>query len=130
MTVNKSDNNRIEAIRELIAKLENTDRGGWQYNVAVHKSQAANALNSFESTVFIDCNEEGFYFGPSYTQRMDDAMSLIPGGWKNISITEDNGTYTAIITNETNTKFSNIGTGATVPLAICIAGLKIIEANS
>ncbi|THB63971.1 MAG: hypothetical protein D6B27_11170 [Gammaproteobacteria bacterium] len=124
-----TENSKAEKIRELIALMENTDKGGWQLNVAIHRLQNANAALAFESSVFVDSNDEGFYFGPSYTQKIDDAMSLIPPGWSAIEITTENNSYNVKITNSDNPSLSNIGTGSTLPLAISIAGLKITEAN-
>ncbi len=115
-------------VKELIEKLETTDRGGWMLNVAVHKAQANEAYNkvssAFESNIFVDDNEEGFYFGPSYSQNIDAAMSLVPAGWNNINISEKDGKYSIKIEFDSIDDFS--GTAHSVPLAICVAGLKFI----
>ncbi len=118
-------------LKELIEKLETTDRGGWMLNVAVHKAQANEAYNSvsssYESNIFIDENEEGFYFGPSYSQSLDAAMSLVPAGWHNINISQKDGMYSIAIDFDNIDNFS--GTAHTVPMAICVAALKFFAAE-
>ncbi|THB70703.1 MAG: hypothetical protein D6B28_08745 [Gammaproteobacteria bacterium] len=115
-------------LKELIEKLETTDRGGWMLNVAVHKAQANEAYNNvssaYESNIFVDDNEEGFYFGPSYSQNLDAAMSLVPAGWNNLNINQKDGVYSVTINFANINDFS--GTAYTVPMAICVAALKFI----
>ncbi len=115
-------------LKELIEKLETTDRGGWMLNVAIHKAQANEAYNNvssaYESNIFVDDNEEGFYFGPSYSQNLDAAMSLVPSGWNNINITQQNGIYSIEIDFESIDDFS--GRAHSVPMAICVAAMKFI----
>ena len=115
-------------LKELIEKLETTDRGGWMLNVAVHKAQANEAYNSvssaYESNIFVDDNEEGFYFGPSYSQNLDAAMSLVPAGWSNINISEEDGIYSVKINFDNVDDFC--GKAHSVPMAICVAALKFI----
>ncbi len=115
-------------LKELIEKLETTDRGGWMLNVAIHKAQANEAYNNvssaYESNIFVDDNEEGFYFGPSYSQNLDAAMSLVPAGWSDMHVSHNDGKYSVKIDFTNINDFS--GTAHSVPMAICVAALKFI----
>ena len=112
---------------ELITQLEESERGGWRMNVAIHRIHACQAYSAiessnFESRHFVDSNAEGFYFGPSYTQSIDAAMSLIPGGWSRLEIVENDQGFSATIEYPSGNTQSK---AKTMPLALCAAGLRL-----
>jgi hypothetical protein len=120
-------------INELIALLESTDRGGWKLNIAIHRLQSCKALSDlesiqFESRHFVDSNSEGFYFGPSYTQSLDAAMSLLPTGWTHFSTSSDNGKFNVTARYTIGKESISVEASAEKwPLAICAVALKMIQ---
>lgn len=118
-------------ITELIKLIEKSERGGWRMNVAIHRIHSCQAYaaiesSNFESRHFIDDNAEGFYFGPSYTQSIDAAMSLIPAGWSKMdTVVADSGFEMTLEYPEESKLPATMGTAKTLPLVICAIGLKL-----